>query len=80
MAWLFHPEPYQRPATLFRVAEQSMQGAFTTDATYGWGSLANGGLDVRIISGTRLTFLQPPNAKLLARQLIEALRYRDSVR
>ena len=63
----YKPRIYPGRLALFRVR---MQPFFSShDPEKGWGKLAAGGLDIRVVPGNHLGMLQEPHVKILAEQL-----------
>ena len=63
----YRPRIYPGRITLFRAR---MQPFFSShDPEKGWGKLAAGGLDVRVVPGNHLGMLQEPHIRILAEQL-----------
>lgn len=67
----YHPPPYGGRVTLFRVRALSLFRA--ADPAMGWGSLARGGVDIRIIPGAHHNILERPYVNELAKQLEKML-------
>jgi thioesterase domain-containing protein len=63
----YRPRQYPGRLTLFRARMQPFLSSH--DPEKGWGRLAAGGLDVRIIPGNHLGMLQEPHVRVLAAQL-----------
>jgi len=67
----YHPRPYPGRVTLFRSPGHQLLCSF--DDRYGWGELAQGGVDVKIISGAHEQILEEPHVQSVARELKSAL-------
>jgi amino acid adenylation domain-containing protein len=67
----YRPGPYRGRVTLFRVRAMSLFRA--ADPEMGWGKLAQGGVDVRMIAGGHNTILEQPFVQSLAEQLTVSL-------
>lgn len=78
MGWHFHPQPFNGQATLFRARKELINSDFTTDATYGWGQLPTGGLDICSLPCTRQQLLSPPYVELVAKHIELDIRSRES--
>jgi thioesterase domain-containing protein len=65
------PRPYAGRVTLFRTREHRREAG--GDGTWGWGSLARGGVAVRWVSGTHMNLLREPHVATLADRLSQAL-------
>ena len=63
----YKPRPYPARLTLFRARMQPLLSSHDPDN--GWGLLAAGGLDIRIVPGNHLGMLQEPHVQVLAKQL-----------
>src|SRR5262249_1972440 len=63
----YRPRAYPSLLTLFRARMQPLFSAHAPDN--GWGHLATGGLDIRVIPGNHLGMLQEPHVRVLAEQL-----------
>jgi amino acid adenylation domain-containing protein len=63
----YRPRQYPGRLTLFRARMQPFLSSH--DPEKGWGRLAAGGLDLRIIPGNHLGMLQEPHVRVLAAQL-----------
>src|SRR5204863_6262336 len=61
------PKPYPGRITLFRTRGQPFLCSF--DPQYGWGELAEGGVDVRILPGSHEKIFLEPDLKHLAQTL-----------
>ncbi len=70
----YEPGPIQGRVTLFSARHRSFHLALfgSTDADYGWGSLAQGGVEIKVINGNHAFFL-PPGVHALAAALRESL-------
>jgi thioesterase domain-containing protein len=67
----YQPRPYPGRLTLFRAR---MQPFFSShDPKNGWGRLAVGGLEVKVVPGNHLGMLQEPHVKALAEHLRDCL-------
>jgi len=68
------PEPYKGSIILFRSLKKPLIYANSYDYQMGWGKIATGGVEVKIIpSGDHLGILKEPHVKILAGQLKESL-------
>jgi amino acid adenylation domain-containing protein len=67
----YAPGTYEGRVTLFRVRGMSLFRA--SDPKMGWGKLAQGGVDVRMIAGGHNTILEQPHVRSLAAQLQASL-------
>ncbi|MGA2183680.1 MAG: amino acid adenylation domain-containing protein [Bryobacteraceae bacterium] len=65
------PAPYEGDATLFRAKDELVSNS---DPTLGWGTLIQGRLEIREISGDHDTILYEPHIGMLARVLDSCLR------
>jgi aspartate racemase len=63
----YRPRMYPGRLTLFRARMQPFLSSH--DPEKGWGKLAGGGLDIRVIPGNHLGMLQEPHVRVLAAQL-----------
>jgi thioesterase domain-containing protein len=63
----YKPRVYPDRLTLFRARMQPFFSSHAPDK--GWGKLAAGGLDIRIVPGNHLGMLQEPHVQVLAEQL-----------
>ncbi len=63
----YRPRMYPGRLTLFRARMQPFLSSH--DPEKGWGRLAAGGLDIRVIPGNHLGMLQEPHVRVLAAQL-----------
>ena len=63
----YRPKVYPGQLTLFRARMQPLFSPHKPDK--GWGRLAAGGLDIRIVPGNHLGMLQEPHVRVLAEQL-----------
>jgi amino acid adenylation domain-containing protein len=66
-ALAYRPRACSAPLVLFRAAETLDEEL--TDATYGWSRLAEGSLEVEVVSGNHFTMLDEPHVSLLAEKL-----------
>jgi aryl carrier-like protein len=79
MAWLYRPQPYAGHTTLFRIIKKNHDTIFETDITHGWGEVADGGLDICSIPGSRVEaftedhFLSRQHSKVLAQRIQSAI-------
>ena len=72
-AWLqYQPQPYSGRIVLFRTRGHPLICSF--DHQMGWGSLAAGGVEVRICPGDHESILEEENVAYAARQLQAVLR------
>jgi thioesterase domain-containing protein/acyl carrier protein len=71
----YSPGPYHGRVTLFRSDWQSVSRALfgALDPEYGWGALAAGGVEVRLIAGSHRNIHMAPHVGSLAEQLRSAL-------
>jgi amino acid adenylation domain-containing protein len=72
------PQPYRGRVTLFRVRSLSLFRS--QDPDMGWGKLATGGVESRIIAGAHRNILEKPQVQTLAEQLksvLERSQYRN---
>jgi thioesterase domain-containing protein/NAD(P)-dependent dehydrogenase (short-subunit alcohol dehydrogenase family)/acyl carrier protein len=69
---LYHPQPWNGRATLFRAEELDyfFEGG---GATYGWDRDVRGGVDVVTVPGDHSTLLLGPNADVVVRSLSDAI-------
>jgi amino acid adenylation domain-containing protein len=67
----YRPGPYRGRVVLFRVRAMSLFR--TADPEMGWGKLAQGGVEVRMIAGGHNTILEQPYVQSLAEQLAASL-------
>jgi aspartate racemase len=65
-------QPYPGRVTLFRVQAMSLFRAY--DPEMGWGRLAAGGVEIRMIAGAHYNILETPMVTVLADQLKAALQ------
>jgi amino acid adenylation domain-containing protein len=63
----YKPKTYAGRVTLFRSSVHLLFCSF--DPQYGWGDLALGGVDVRVIPGMHETIMEEPNVQELAHQM-----------
>ena len=71
----YHPLPYPRPITLFRVPAQPSSEIYETDPLLGWGELAAGGLEIVDVEGFHgQPMFREPYVRGLADKLRERLR------
>jgi aspartate racemase len=63
----YRPKVYPLRLTLFRASMQPLFSSHKPDK--GWGRLAGGGLDVRVIPANHLGMLQEPHVRILAKEL-----------
>jgi thioesterase domain-containing protein len=71
----YSPRPIQSRLTLFRVRGLSLLRSF--DSAMGWGRLAMGGVEIKIIEGSHFNIVARPQVESLARQLKESISERD---
>jgi FkbH-like protein len=69
---LYKPKPYEGCVTLLRTRGQPALCSF--DGDYGWGELAMGGVDVRIVPGWHEGIFVEPDVRSLAAQMAACLR------
>jgi amino acid adenylation domain-containing protein len=67
----YNPQAHSGRVTLFRVRTLSLFRSY--DPEMGWGKLATGGVEVKMIAGAHYNFLQQPNVGVLADKLRESL-------
>ena len=67
----YRPDPYHGRVTIFRVRAMSFFRA--ADPEIGWGKLAQGGVEIRMIAGGHNTILDHPYVPSLAEQLTAGL-------
>jgi amino acid adenylation domain-containing protein len=67
----YRPQPYAGRVTLFRVQALALFSAH--DPAMGWGKLATGGVEVRIVAGAHYNMLERPHVAALAVKLKESL-------
>ena len=67
----YKPRTYCGRLTLFRARMQPLFSSHAPDN--GWGRLAAGGLDVRVVPGNHLAMLQEPHVRILAEELRDCL-------
>jgi thioesterase domain-containing protein/acyl carrier protein len=69
------PEPYGGRVTLFRSGWQTVTKALfgALDPEYGWGALATGGVEIRLVDGAHRNIHMAPHVNSLAAELAEAL-------
>ncbi len=67
----YRPGPYRGRVTLLRVRAMSLFRA--ADPKMGWGKLAQGGVELRMIAGGHNTILEQPYVQSLAEQLAASL-------
>ena len=63
----YRPRSCAAPLVLFR-AEETMDDELM-DTTYGWSQLAEGSLEIEVVSGNHFTMLDEPHVSLLAQKL-----------
>jgi thioesterase domain-containing protein len=63
----YRPRACSAPLVLFRAAETMDEEL--TDTTYGWSPLAEGSLEVEVVTGDHFTMLEEPHVSLLAEKL-----------
>ncbi|WP_275290959.1 non-ribosomal peptide synthetase [Amycolatopsis sp. La24] len=66
-ALAYRPRPHAGAALLLRCADPDEPP--DSDPAWGWGELARGGLEVRLVPGSHLTMLDPPLVAALAEHL-----------
>ncbi|NBD13843.1 MULTISPECIES: thioesterase domain-containing protein [Corallococcus] len=72
----YKPRPYTGRVTLFRTrADSALHGR---DPSWGWGRLAQGGVDVHAIDGNHMTLLKPPHVQSLAAKVKACLEALDA--
>jgi aspartate racemase len=74
----FEPKTYAGRILVLRVIKQPRNRISSKDL--GWGRLARGGVDVRLISGTHETLLREPHVRVLAGTLKEFINHPRSPR
>jgi hypothetical protein len=67
----FRPPAFNGKVALFRVRGQSLFGIHDQDN--GWGKLAKGGVEVRMVTGAHRNLLEKPHVDLLAKELKNVL-------
>jgi thioesterase domain-containing protein len=70
--WRYSPSSYDGRVTLLRARGQSLFRSL--DYERGWGQLAKGGVDVRIIAGSHRTILEQPHVQTLSVQLDQCIK------
>jgi amino acid adenylation domain-containing protein len=68
----YQPRPYPGRITLFRARARALLSS-GRERDLGWGRIAKGGVDVRMIPGTHLTMVQEPFVQILAHEMQRAL-------
>src|SRR5215217_3973042 len=63
----YQPRACSAPLILFRAAETLDEEL--TDTTYGWSHLAEGSLEIEVVTGNHFTMLDEPHVSLLAQKL-----------
>src|SRR5262249_20823031 len=63
----YRPRPCSAPLVLFRAAETMDEEL--KDMTYGWSQLAEGSLEIEVVTGNHFTTLDEPHVSLLAQKL-----------
>lgn len=63
----YRPRPCSAPLVLF-LAAATMEEELT-DTTYGWSHLAEGSLEIEVVTGNHFTMLDEPHVSLLAEKL-----------
>lgn len=66
-ALAYRPRACSAPLVLFRAAETLDEELM--DTTYGWSRLAEGSLEVEVVTGNHFTMLEEPHVSLLAEKL-----------
>jgi thioesterase domain-containing protein len=66
-ALAYQPRPCSAPLVLFRAAETMDEEL--TDTSYGWSHLAEGPLEIEVVTGNHFTMLDEPHVSLLAEKL-----------
>jgi len=66
-ALAYRPRACSAPLALFRAAETMDEEL--TDTTYGWSQLAEGSLEIEVVTGDHFTMLEEPHVSLLAQKL-----------
>jgi amino acid adenylation domain-containing protein len=66
-ALAYRPRACSAPLALFRAAETMDEEL--TDTTYGWSQLAEGSLEIEVVTGNHFTMLEEPHVSLLAQKL-----------
>ena len=66
-ALAYRPRACSAPLVLFRAAETMDEEL--TDTTYGWSHLAEGSLEIEVVTGNHFTMLEEPHVSLLAEKL-----------
>jgi amino acid adenylation domain-containing protein len=73
----YRPKVYPGQLTLFRARMQPLFSSHKPDK--GWGRLAAGGIEIRVVPGNHLGMLQEPHVKILAKELRACLDKRIEV-
>jgi len=63
----YRPRACSAPLVLFRAAETMADKL--ADTTYGWSHLAEGSLEIEVVTGNHFTMLEEPHVSLLAQKL-----------
>jgi thioesterase domain-containing protein len=66
-ALAYRPQACSAPLALFRAAETMDEEL--RDTTYGWSQLAEGSLEIEVVTGNHFTMLEEPHVSLLAQKL-----------
>src|SRR5215204_983386 len=66
-ALAYRPQACSAPLALFRAAETMDEEL--RDTTYGWSQLAEGSLEIEVVTGDHFTMLEEPHVSLLAQKL-----------
>jgi thioesterase domain-containing protein/acyl carrier protein len=67
----YHPHVYPGRVSLFRVRALPLFRSY--DPTMGWGKLAAGGVEIRMVAGAHYNIMEKPHVEALAAQLRESL-------
>jgi amino acid adenylation domain-containing protein len=68
----YHPKPYAGRVTLFRTGGHPLLSSF--DEQFGWGELAQGGVEVRLMPGGHGNILDEPHVRVVAQSFQASLR------
>ncbi len=75
MAAKYYPQPYEGEVILYRTPWHTVGRTFfgAVDPEFGWGNLAKGGVEIKMISGNHHTLLHEPHVQVLAQELQNSL-------
>jgi thioesterase domain-containing protein len=76
-AWNYRPQVYRGRVTLFRTRTLSLSRSH--DPEMGWGELATGGVEIKMIPGAHYNLLEKPHVEALAAQLKSSLAQAHTV-